>query len=246
MMHERNAISLIFLFLTVLCFSGCGGSGGGGSVASPNLSVSTSEIFFGGAVSGFPQPSDQTVTGTVTNYSGTLYLYIAYTANGIANVLPPVLNGSSGTSTIMPKSTGALGKGVYFDTITISACSDAGCSNHLPGSPKTINVTYVVGIATVPSTLSFSSAAGTAPPPQTVTVYHYQNNQNWASSYLFLSGSGWMNYSPPDGQSPKIVTVNVDAMPVGTPAGSVFNAEIRFGANAGTDLVTLPISYAIN
>jgi hypothetical protein len=245
MMHERNAIYLIFLFLTVLCFSGCGG-GGGGSAASPNFSVSTSEIFFGAPASGSPQASDQTVTGTVTNYSGTLYLYIAYTDTGIANVLPPVLQGNSGTSTIMPKSSSALGQGVYFDTITISACSDAGCSNHLPGSPKTIKVTYVVGIATVPSSLSFSSVAGTAPPPQTVTVYHYQNSQNWASSYLFWSGSGWMNYSPPDGQSPKTVTVNVDAMPVSTPAGSIFNAEIRFGANSGTDRVTLPISYTIN
>lgn len=55
-----------------------------------------------------------------------------------------------------------------------------------------------------------------------------------------------MTYNPPDGLTPTMVTVNVGAMPVGTPPGSVFNAQIRFGADAGTNLVTVPISYTIN
>lgn len=228
-----------------LILAACGnGGGGGGGEASPSFSVSASEIFFGAPVGG-SQPLDQTVTGSVSNYSGTLYIYITHTANGISYILPPVIQGNSGTSTIVPKDPRSLGQGVYFDTITVSACSDVTCSNPLPGSPITIPVTYVVGIATAPSSLSFSSVVGIAPPPQTVTVYHYQKGNNWASSYLYLSGNGWMTYNPPDGQTPTIVKIDVGAMPAGTPSGSVFNAEIRFGADAGTNLVTVPISYTI-
>lgn len=241
MRFMRADVALLSASLVLL--SGCGGDGLGGA-DTPVFSTSVSEVFFGTPLGG-AQPSDKTITGTVSNYSGTLYLYVVHTTNGLSGVGFPVMQGNGGTSSITPKHPTAIGQGAYFDTITISACSDASCNTHLSGSPKTIPVTYVVGIATVPSSLAFSSAAGVAPPAQTVSLYHYQQAQSWGSSYLFLTGSDWMTYDPFSGQAPTTVTVNVNAMPIGTAQGSIFNAEIRFGANAGTDRFTLPITYTI-
>lgn len=237
-----NRVSSCFIVLALVVSAGCGGGGGGGDGDSgPRLNVSTSEMFFGAPATG-PQPAGQSVTGTVSNYSGTLYLYIVHTANGISNISMPTFQGTSGTSTVTVKSPNSLGQGAYFDTITVLACSDSACTSHVPGSPVAIPVTYVVGIAAVPSSLVFGSAAGVAPQSQTVRIYHYGQNTNWASSYL--SGTDWMTYDPGSGVTPTTVKVDIAAMPAGT-AGT-FNSFIRFGANAGNDLVDVPITYTVH
>lgn len=236
MSQAVKRLLLLSILPILLTAEGCGGGGGGGA-ASPQLTVSTSEMFFGAPVGG-SQPASQTVTGTVGNYSGTLYLYIVHTANGISNISMPTLKGSSGTSSVTVHAPYNLGQGAYFDTITVSACSDSACTNHLSGSPVVIPVTYVVGIAAVPSSLAFTSTAGVAPPSQTVRVYHYAKNTNWASSYLAAS---WMTYNPADGVTPSTVTVNASAMAAGS-----YSSSIRFGADAGTSLIDVPITYTVN
>ena len=242
MFKTYKLIAFYVLLILTPFLQSCGGGGGGGSDG-PMFTVSKSEIFFGAAVGG-SQPASQTISGTVTNYSGVLYIFIIQTANGINTIMQPVIQGNAGIATVVAQNP-AIGQGRYLDTITVLACSDSACNNQLSGSPRIISVSYVIGIVAEPSNLSFSVVAGMAPPSQTLTIYHYQGNQNWASSFLFHSGSGWMTYSPASGQTPTTVTVNVSAMPA-TASGSVFDAEIRLGANAGADSVTVPISYAVN
>lgn len=240
----KNTISkLLYRFLlpaTILLLVSCG-PGGNGSQPD-QLSVSTNNLKFG-ARTGYP--ANQNVTGYINNYSSSVWLYILYTNNGISSVSTPVISGNSGTSTVYPRSASVLGPGLYTDTIDVLACSDAGCGGQLRGSPQIINVDYTVGIFTAPSSLEFSAAAGETPAPQTVTL-HLWDYGSWASSYLYTSGSGWLSYDPPSGSAtPATVTVSINPAPDGTPPGTVYEAEIRFGANAGADLFTLPVTYTI-
>lgn len=234
---------VLVLFWALSLFS-CGGGGGGGS-ASPSFSVSTNELNVGTSLNyGTVQP--QSISGTVANYSGVLYLYITSTNNGISSITFPVLSGNTGTSSIYMQT---KPQGVYFDTVTVQACSDAACTSQLPGSPQVINVTYSVGIAIAPPVLNFSATAGSAPSAQTVTVYYFDpgySSYNWASSYLYLDGNNWMTYTPSSsGQTPTQVQVTLDAFPIGTSPG-IYNAEIHFGANSGMTSVVLPVHYTVN
>lgn len=226
----------VSLFLT-----SCGG--GGGDSSTPRFSVSTNELNVG-VITNFGQAPDQTISGTVANYDGPLYIIIAHTNNGINNIYYPVISGNTGTSTVSMQ---YKPQGVYFDTITVQACSEPTCTDQLPGSPQIIDVTYSVGIAVDPPALSFSANAGSAPDSQIVTVYYGDklSGNSWASSYLYLDGSGWMSYTPPSGQAPSVVEVTLDSFPIGTAPG-IYNAEIRFGANQGRTQVTLPIVYTVN
>jgi hypothetical protein len=243
MILVRKKIYLLITLLFSLNLVACGGGGGGGS-SSPGFSVSSNEINVG-VLTNSGQAPDQTITGTVSNYSGPLYIVITHTNNGIGTIYLPVISGNSGTSTMSMQ---FKSQGVYTDVVTVQACSDPACANQLPGSPKIINVTYSVGIAVFPQALNFSATAGSAPAPQSVKV-HYNSGglslNNWASSFLYLDGTGWMSYTPPSGQAPTDVEVTLNAFPASTAPG-VYNAEIRFGANEGKTLVTLPIQYTVN
>lgn len=233
---------ILFVLLLSLFLPACGGSSSSGN---PNFTLSTSEVFFGAPIGG-SKPDDFTISSNVENYSGPLHIEIEHTIKGISSITLPVAQGTSGSSTIVPKDPAMLRQGVYFDTIKVSACTDSTCNEHLPGSPEEIPVTYVVGIVTEPRTLNFSANAGETPAPQTLTVYHYMQGNNWASSFLYLDGDGWMTYTPPGGQAPTTVTVELDAMPNNTPPGSRFEALISIRANAGMDLSTTSINYTVN
>jgi hypothetical protein len=50
-----------------------------------------------------------------------------------------------------------------------------------------------------------------------------------------------MTYNPADGVTPTTVTVNASAMAAGS-----YNSFIRFGADAGTSLLDVPITYTVN
>ncbi len=236
-----NVILKTITFFLAIQLSACGG--GGSAPASPTFTVSTNQINVG-VVTNSGQAPDQTISGTVSNYSGPLYIYITHTNNGINTVYLPNIVGNTGTSTISMQS---KPQGVYFDTIEVKACSDFDCVNQIAGSPQMVNVTYSIGIAVDPPALNFTAVAGSAPAAQTVTVYYNSNSlstDTWGSSYLYLDGANWMSYTPADGQSPGEVEVTLSAFPAGTTPG-IYNAEIRFGANQGKTLVTLPVKYTI-
>ena len=232
----------LFSIISVSLFLiSCGG--GGGDSSDPNFTVSTNELNVA-LIANAGQAPEQTISGTVSNYDGPLYIIISHTNNGISTVHYPTISGNTGTSAIVMQ---YKTQGVYFDTIIVQACSEPTCTDQLPGSPQIIDVTYSVGIAVDPPALSFSATAGSAPPSQTITVYYgfELTGTSWGSSYLYLDGSDWMSYTPPSGQAPSVVEVTLDSFPVGTAPG-VYNAEIRFGANQGKTQVTLPIQYTVN
>lgn len=238
----RALIKLSIFSFVIIHLVACNASGG--SSNTPKLSVSTNELNIG-VITNSGQAPDQTISGTVSDYSGPLYIYITHTNNGISAISDPILSGNTGTSTI---SMLFKTQGVYLDTIVVQACPDPYCDTQLAGSPQIINVVYTVGISVNPPNLSFSAPAGSAPPTQTVMVYYNDNNlsgSNWSSSYLYLDGSGWMSYTPADGQGQTQVDITLNSFPIGTSPG-IYNAEIRFGANAGMTTFTLPIQYTIN
>ncbi|MEJ2453693.1 MAG: hypothetical protein P8103_05995 [Candidatus Thiodiazotropha sp.] len=236
--NSRNALSASLCMF----FASCGGGSGDGGSNSPRFFLSTNSLDVG-IVTNSGRAPDQSITGTVSNYSGALYIYITHTDNGIESIYTTDFSGDSGTATIsMQNKT----QGVYFDNIIVQACADVDCNDELPGSPQIVDVTYHVGIAVYPSTLEFSANAGEAPESQTVTVYYGAegSGNNWSSSYMYLDGAGWMDYSPYDGTASTPVDVTLDAMPIGTSAGT-YNAQIIFGANAGKTSVSLPIQYTV-
>ena len=239
---SRLALTLLAAGALVSCG---GGGGGGGGNKGPSLQVSPLTIVFS-TQSISSTPASQLVTGTVKNYSGTLYVPIIQTNTGINTLAPPVLSGNSATAWVDPRSASSLGQGFYRDTITVFACTDPGCVGQLVGSPQVINVTYTVVLGTLPKVLNFTAVAGVRPDAQTVEFSIYDSSIAWASSYQFLDAvTNWLEYTPSSGTGgPITITVHPYAVPMGTAPGT-YRANIIFGAMSGLLQFTLPINYTI-
>jgi len=85
--------------------------------------------------------------------------------------------------------------GSFTGTVTVSACSNPSRSpcNHLPGSPKTINVAYTVaGMSITPSQVIFTST-DVAWTPQAVTVAVTGGSPAWSFQ---VGNNPWWNATP--------------------------------------------------
>ena len=115
-----TAVYIFFVFLRLSLFlPACGGSSSSGS---PNFTLSTSELFFGAPVGG-SKPDDFTIFSNVENHSGPLHIEIEHTTRGISPITLPVAQGSSGSTTIVPKDPAMPRQRVYFYTIKVYACT---------------------------------------------------------------------------------------------------------------------------
>jgi len=141
----------------------CGGGGGGSSPApapaptptptpQAQFSVSPTVLNFSAAEpkSAVPaaQQVDGTVTGTVTGT--TLYILVTVAGSNIVDTIsPPSISGNTGSVLVAPVAPMSLGTGGSSATLTVRACMDSAtcASGELPGSPRTIAVTYAVGSA---------------------------------------------------------------------------------------------------
>lgn len=107
-----------------------------------------------------PAPT-RTITISLQNLVGPEPISVggSYSDSGIETAsLSP---GSGGTAilSIAFRDPSALGPGSYADQITIRACRESPCVNHIAGSPQTISVTYVVTANPNPPTLSFNASS---------------------------------------------------------------------------------------
>ena len=142
----RKGVGAIFL---VLALAGCGGGGGGGDGASQGLSLSPASLSFSAVNPQAATPASQTITATLNNVnvSGTLFIRIEIAGPAVASVTDvTIVSATQGTATVNPRSPSSLGPGTHNGVITVKVCTtDPGCSGaQLPGSPKTLNVTYTV------------------------------------------------------------------------------------------------------
>src|SRR5438477_3204317 len=152
----RLLCALLLVATTTL--AGCGGSGaGGGSGGSgsspvgdglqlkwPPVNLSGSQIW--GATPGSVDVAWQSNAYITTSQTGAMFSH-TFTA----------VDAFSGQIAIQPAY--PTDAGTFTGTITVNACfndSSSAC-HHVPGSPKTIGVTYnVVGLSVTPAQLSFS------------------------------------------------------------------------------------------
>jgi hypothetical protein len=102
----------------------------------------------------------------------------SYSTNGIASGSLG-FSGTSGSLLIGFRPPQQLAPGTYTDTVTLRACRESPCVNHIAGSPKTISVTYKVVEPDVPATMTLQTDSilldgflldSTPPPWQNVDV----------------------------------------------------------------------------
>ena len=141
----RKGLGTVFLLLGL---AACGG-GGGGDGASQGLSLSPASLSFSAANPQAATPASRTITATLNNVSvsGTLFVRVEIAGPAVASVTGiTIVSSTQGTATVNPRSPSSLGPGTHTSVITVKMCTtDPSCSGaQLPGSPKTLNVTYTV------------------------------------------------------------------------------------------------------
>lgn len=173
--------------LVVLMLSGCGGGGGdsgstggsgGGGGAGQSMSLSTTSLTVSASTVDAPPSSQVRVTISGGLIGATYYVQAAATSHTGVDTVTVGSESSSFDPTadvgIALKPPGALGVGVYNDSITIKACYDQGCSRMTNNSPQTVTVKYTVinPVPTVGSLQPNTASAGSG--AFTLTVYGTQ------------------------------------------------------------------------
>jgi hypothetical protein len=226
----------------VLLLAACGGGGGGGGPRTVgNFTISTSTVTFDGDPGG-AAPAPAVVTGSITGVDETVFLTVVLTSNGLTNASVALTGANTGALTIFPKSPAQLGFGTFNDTVTVTACLDAGCSRPVGGSPKTINVTYTVrGLGASPANVVLSAHEGVAAPPQQISLSN-NTGSNWTSSITYQgTASGWLTLTPTTAgtQGAQPVTFNASALN----APGAYTATVQF--TAGNRTQSVPVTYNV-
>lgn len=141
-----SPVRLVILFLIVSGLAACGGGGSGGSTNSgARFTISQASVSFSGTM-GQGTPASQTVTGTVTNATASIYILVEYSNPEVVADVNVSISGNVGTMEIVPGNPDTLGGGDHSSTITVRVCNDAACNSQISGSPKTIVVSYNVEV----------------------------------------------------------------------------------------------------
>ena len=135
--------------LTALGLAACGGGGGGGSPPPPpSVAFSTTNITFNATSPWSARPANQVLTGTVTGgISGNLFIIVEVNNPEIAGAQNvTVISDTQGQGIIVPVLPSTLGSGTHTGTLTVRVClnSPTCATGNLVGSPRTINLTYIV------------------------------------------------------------------------------------------------------
>jgi len=229
------------LFSLAMVLAGCGGGGGGGGgggdgggggggtdTGSLMLNVSPSDVTFRTQAPGFGFPDGQLIGASVTGSGkGTLYILITPSNPAVATVRDIVITANTGSGYIAAGNAANLGLGTHNATITIRAClNDSTCSrNEIAGSPKTINVTYIVdGTLISPASLTFNigNAPVAADFTRSIDVGLYPSSGWTASTDLQLLAVSPTN-SPTQNTT---VTASIDPALLDQYDGGVYNGKI--------------------
>jgi hypothetical protein len=144
-MAYRLKITAVYLCtLLTACGGGGGGGGDGGDSDEPRFSISRNSVAFEG-IDGGDTPDAESVMGYI---DGSIEddLYIVVEISGTVVVDASVaIEDEEGELWIYPADPAELGEGTHRDTVRVHVCYDRNCASSISGSPRTINVTYVVG-----------------------------------------------------------------------------------------------------
>jgi hypothetical protein len=237
-----GSVRFLSLGCIVLLLAACGGGGGGGGPRTVgNFTISTSTVTFDGDPGGVA-PAPAVVTGSITGVDETVFLTVVLTSNGLTNATVALTGANTGALTIFPKSPAQLGFGTFNDTVTVTACLDAGCSRPVGGSPKTINVTYSVrGLGASPANVVLSAPEGGAAPPQQISLSN-NTGANWTSSITYQgTASGWLTLTPTTAATQGAQTVTFNASALNAPGA--YTAAVQF--TAGNRTRSVPVTYNV-
>jgi hypothetical protein len=220
----------------------CGGGGGDGGGASgpPEFAISSDTVTFTAAQDGTPPPP-QTVT--VSAVSGTTFVDVTQPGGLPFFSSFALTSTTTGTITITPLSSATAG--IHTGVVTVRGCSVAACvSGDVPGSPKTITVTYTVvpasTVAAAPTFLNFATGEGASPGAQSIALTTSTGATAWTSQIGYTTGSGWLDVSPA-GAFPANVDVSVSSASL--PAGN-YAATITF--TSGIVSTAVPVSLTVS
>lgn len=143
------------------------------------------------------QEAVQTVQVSIQNFSAWQPVYVGgtYTTNGIDHLGISNDTGSQFQLIINFKSPSQTAPGTYQDVITVRACLETPCVNHIAGSPRTIALTYTVQPLTGPPAMTLEQNSVSwegfvmdpqAPPRQVVNI-SYPNMPTGTVPFVFLS-----------------------------------------------------------
>jgi hypothetical protein len=142
----------------------------------------------------------QTVRGTLHGVATPAIVTVQATGNGLSPVQYVSLSAQSSLVTVTPRPSYQLAPGVYTDTVTVKACEDTACTRHLPGSPKTLQVTYTVNARQAPRALSpsergvaFSSTPSGSRLTRTLVV---RESAGTDVPWTAASDVGWLTVTP--------------------------------------------------
>jgi hypothetical protein len=230
---------LIGLVAVLAACGGGGDSGNSGGSSGPSFQVSPSSITFIAPDSNSSAPAPQIINLNVT--SGVVVLGAAtHTGAVISNLNQLITGNTTAQITVYPSLPSNLGKGTHTGTVEIHACADASCANELPGSPRTVNVTYQVeGFSASHASINLSATEGETPVAVAVDVSHSTGSHAWTTAAAYDGATtGWATF-PASGTSLP-ATLNVGASPLDA---GIYTAALQLSIT-GNNLL-LPVTYNV-
>ena len=162
--------------------------------------------------------------GIITTYAGT--------GGGTAST--PIGDGGPATSAYI-----GVGKDVALDSAgNLYIAGSAG------GIVRVRKVAPGAGLATNPSSLSFSFTIGGAiPASQSINVTSLGGSLSFTATASTTSGSNWLSVSPSSGATPAALTVSVN--PAGVPGGSYQGAVTLRPSGTGASPLTFGVTLTV-
>jgi uncharacterized protein (TIGR03437 family) len=209
------------------------------------LSVSPSALTFEAVPFG-SAPNPQTIAVSAA-ISGASFTATATTNSG-GSWLSVTPSGTTPGAITVTASNGSLGAGTYTGSVSVTS----GSSNPVT-VPVTLNVVSGQVILVSPPSLTFSSAPGTNPAPQTLALSVFGTGSlsfAYTATVATTSGGNWLSVSPASGsgsgQTPLTVSANVAGLSVGTYQGTVIVASTGTTNSPVSVGVTLTVNGAPN
>jgi hypothetical protein len=243
---NRASVCCGTVTLFALTLNACGGGGGDDGPPAPppeQLSLSTNQLNFAAAKNS-PISQGQEISGTISGTPAAVFVTIAHTNVGISSVsLPAILNGRA-TSTVATRPASTLQEGVYQDTITVTACPNQACTTQFSGSPQTVNVTYIVGIAATPTTFAAQAVEGATPAAQNLDLRFFGGSAGWSTSTTYSSGNAWLTVQQASTTAlPSTANLSFASLPAGDYAASLRVSVAPGSGNASTR--DIPVTYSV-
>ncbi len=239
--RTRSAARFVTVVAALATTASCSGSGSGGTDA---YSIAPTSLTFQGQGGGVaPAPQEVQVTAAILP----IYLKTEISGAAVTSADIQITGERTAKVVVQPASPVALPVGTNTASVRILGCTDPVCSGEVPGSPKTVAVTYTKlagGMTGSPSTLAFSQTFGAAAPaPSNVTIQDLGGaSYAWTSTVTYQSGSGWLTVTPASG-SALPATVSVGVVPPA--AAGTYTATVEF-SNGGTSLFHVDVTYAVS